>query len=56
MALLDHQVLLFEQRAKAINLTNEHLIYDAAGEQIGSVLEVEQNAPLIVDLTLKEGS
>ena len=43
MALLDQQVLLVNQKAKFIELTNEYKVSDGDGNQIGSVVEVGQS-------------
>ena len=41
--LFDSPVLVVNQKAKLIELTNEYAIYDANGRQLGSVVEVGQN-------------
>lgn len=43
MALLDQQVLLVNQKAKFIELTNEYKVSDANGNVVGSVCEVGQS-------------
>jgi uncharacterized protein YxjI len=42
MALLDQPVLLVNQKAKFIELTNEYKVSDGDGNQVGSVVEVGQ--------------
>jgi len=41
--LFDTPVLVVNQKAKLIELTNEYAVYDAHGTQLGSVVEVGQN-------------
>ena len=41
--LFDSPVLVVNQKAKLIELTNEYAIYDAEGRQLGSAVEVGQN-------------
>ncbi len=43
MSLLDQQVLLVNQKAKLIELTNEYKVSDGDGNAIGSVIEVGQS-------------
>jgi uncharacterized protein YxjI len=43
MALLDQQVLLVNQKAKFIELTNEYKVSDGDGNPVGSVVEVGQS-------------
>lgn len=40
--LFDSPVLVVNQKAKLVEVTNEYAIYDAAGTQLGSVVEVGQ--------------
>ncbi len=42
--LFSEPVLVVNQKAKLIELTNEYAVYDQAGEQLGSVVEVGQSA------------
>ncbi|HVF53464.1 MAG TPA: phospholipid scramblase-related protein [Actinomycetota bacterium] len=42
--LLDQPVLVVNQKAKLIELTNEYAVYDQNGNQLGSVIQVGQNA------------
>jgi uncharacterized protein YxjI len=42
--LLDSPVLVVNQKAKLIEVTNEYAVYDQNGTQLGSVVEVGQNA------------
>ena len=42
--LFDSPVLVVNQKAKLIELTNEYAVYDADGNQLGSVVQVGQNA------------
>jgi uncharacterized protein YxjI len=41
--LFDSPVLVVNQKAKLIELTNEYAVYDADGNQVGSVVQVGQN-------------
>ncbi|HEX8001982.1 MAG TPA: phospholipid scramblase-related protein [Mycobacteriales bacterium] len=41
--IFDSPVLVVNQKAKLIEITNEYAIYDANGAQLGSVVEVGQN-------------
>jgi len=41
--LLEHDVLVFSQKAKIIEMTNEYRVFDAAGTEVGSIREVEQS-------------
>ena len=43
-SLFDEPVLVVNQKAKLIELTNEYAVYDANGTQLGSVVQVGQNA------------
>ena len=42
--LLDEPVLVVNQKAKLIELTNEYAVYDQQGNQLGSVVQVGQGA------------
>lgn len=42
-SLFTEPVLVVNQKAKLIELTNEYAVYDAAGRQLGSVVEVGQS-------------
>ena len=42
--LLDEPVLVVNQKAKLIELTNEYAVYDQQGQQLGSVQQVGQSA------------
>ena len=42
--LLDEPVLVVNQKAKLIELTNEYAVYDQQGRQLGSVVQVGQGA------------
>lgn len=41
--LLSHDVLVISQKAKLIEMTNEYRVFDDAGNQIGTIREVEQS-------------
>lgn len=41
--LLDADVLVVNQKAKLVELTNEYMVYDEHGEQVGAVREVGQS-------------
>jgi hypothetical protein len=41
--LLSHDVLVFSQKAKVIEMTDEYRVLDEAGNQIGTIREVEQS-------------
>ena len=41
--LLSHDVLVISQKAKVIEMTNEYRVFDDAGNQIGTIREVEQS-------------
>jgi uncharacterized protein YxjI len=43
-SLLDEPVLVVNQKAKLIELTNEYAVYDQQGQQLGSVVQVGQGA------------
>jgi uncharacterized protein YxjI len=43
-SLYDQPVLIVSQRTKLIELTNEYAVHDAAGRQIGAVVEVGQSS------------
>lgn len=42
--LMDEPVLVVNQKAKLIEITQEFAVYDQAGNQLGSVVEIGQNA------------
>jgi uncharacterized protein YxjI len=44
MSILDQSVLVVNQKAKIIEITNEYAVFDQDGNQIGAVRQVGQNA------------
>ena len=42
--LLDHDVLVFSQKAKVVEMTDEYRIFDDAGNEIGTIREIGQSA------------